>query len=357
MAWYGIEGHDRLVQQLERQLAGGRLRGSYMFVGPPGIGKARFARQLAQCLLCPHSPTDRLEACGQCPACQQVAALTHPDLEIVCRPPDKALVPVELLIGDREHRMREGLCHHLAMRPSQGPYRIGILDDADLLTVEAANCLLKTLEEPPPRSLVLLIASNELRQLPTICSRCQIVRFRPLPNELAGKVLVELGLCTDRHIAADLARLSHGSLQMACELAEAAAEDFAGQLWGMLAGRPIDWPELACHIQAIVEAAGKEAPARRQRLRQLIWLVAEFARQLMLHLATGQVPAVVRLGEPVCRAAAHWPGTEERAAEWLERSYEALRQVELFAHPLTLIEAWVEDLRRIDRGAMARPIA
>ena len=108
MAWQGIHGHDDVVQRFRQILAGGRLASSFLFIGPAGIGKRTFAQKLAQALLCETNSEERLNPCGTCPACQQVAATSHPDLEVVAKPKGKSFIPIELLIGDREHRMREG---------------------------------------------------------------------------------------------------------------------------------------------------------------------------------------------------------------------------------------------------------
>ena len=109
MSWHGIEGHDSIVARFREALARGRLASTFLFVGPAGIGKRTFALKLAQALLCQDRPASALDPCERCPACVQVAALTHPDLEIVGKPRDKSAIPVETFIGDREHRMQEGL--------------------------------------------------------------------------------------------------------------------------------------------------------------------------------------------------------------------------------------------------------
>ena len=131
-----------------------------------------------------------MDPCEYCPSCLQVAARTHPDLEIVSKPEDKSFLPLELFIGDKEHRMKEGLCHRIAMKPFQGGRKIAIIDDADFLNAEGANCLLKTLEEPPPQSVLILIGTSPAKQLPTIRSRCQLIRFRPLRTDQVEELLL-----------------------------------------------------------------------------------------------------------------------------------------------------------------------
>ena len=169
MSWQGILGHDAVAEQFRRALARGRLASSFLFVGPSGIGKRTFALKLAQALLCSRRPEAELAPCGECSSCIQLLAGTHPDLLQVARPKDKSFLPLELLIGDKEHRMRQGLCHDIALKPFMGGRRVAILNDADYLNAEGANSLLKTLEEPPPRSVLILIALAPAR--PSSCRR------------------------------------------------------------------------------------------------------------------------------------------------------------------------------------------
>src|SRR5262245_5025432 len=99
MAWKGILGHDAIVSKFERALGRGRLASTFLFVGPSGIGKRAFAEKVAQALLCPHSPPNRLDSCGTCDSCVQVAHRTHPDLHVVEKPADKSSIPLALFVG------------------------------------------------------------------------------------------------------------------------------------------------------------------------------------------------------------------------------------------------------------------
>jgi len=148
MAWQGIEGHDAVAARFAGAFDRGRIAGSYLFVGPPGVGKGSFALALARALVC-REPRPGLVACGECSSCVQALAGSHPDIDVVRKPEDRATIPLELLIGDAEHRMREGLCWRLLLRPAAGRRKVAVILDADHFSEEAANCLLKTLEEPP----------------------------------------------------------------------------------------------------------------------------------------------------------------------------------------------------------------
>src|SRR5690554_2856479 len=125
MSWQGIEGHDEVVEQFRRALARGRLASSFLFVGPPGIGKRMFALKLAQSLLCENAAEADLNPCGTCPACLQVIAGSHPDVDVVAKPAERSSIPIESFIGPKERRMREGLCHSIGLKPVSGRRRIG----------------------------------------------------------------------------------------------------------------------------------------------------------------------------------------------------------------------------------------
>src|SRR3954463_5281833 len=198
--WHGILGHDDVVDRFRRTLASGRLASTYLFVGPPGVGKRRFALELAHSLLCTGNDEASLEPCGQCESCRMFAEGSHPDLELIGLPADKSTLPIELFIGDREHRNQEGLCRRIALRPFFGRRKVAIIDDADHFGIASANCLLKTLEEPPPSALLILIGTSPSRQLPTIRSRSQIVRFQPLDVETVAKILLDIGAVADRDL-------------------------------------------------------------------------------------------------------------------------------------------------------------
>src|SRR6266851_1381893 len=182
----------------------------------------QFAQELAKALLCEAAKNtpDTLEACDQCESCLLVDALTHPDLFAVRRPEDKNEVPIEV--------MKE-LCRSFSFKTARGHGKVGILDDADDLNEESANCFLKTLEEPPPGALLILIGTSADRQLATIVSRCQVIHFRPLPEAIVADLLAAQHI-EDRAFIQRLARLSGGSMGLAQALAEPQLWEFRLQL-------------------------------------------------------------------------------------------------------------------------------
>ncbi len=347
MSWQGIEGHDDVVELFRRAIARGRLASTFLFVGPAGIGKRRFAERLAQTLLCPHADNEKLIACQHCDSCVQAAAESHPDLIRIAKPADKSTIPVSVFIGEGNRRMREGLCHDIAMKPFGGGRKVAIIDDADYLNEEGANCLLKTLEEPPPRSILILIGTSADRQLPTIRSRAQTIRFQPLAESIVAERLLHLGLATDESEARRLAGFSGGSLQRAMELTDDGLWEFRRELFRALSASRLANVPLAASLISFVEAAGKEASSRRNRARQAIAFAIEFYRQ-MLRVRAGQAPqGDDDLLTSLQRASKEWPGDEETATACIERSLEAHNHIERNAHQTTLLECWLDDLARI----------
>lgn len=282
MAWLGIEGHDTIVERFRRGLARGRLAGSYLFMGRAGVGKRTFAERFSQVLLCSEVPSEAMNPCGGCPACRQVLAGTHPDLERVSLPRDKKEIPVETLIGDRDHRSHEGFCHDLSMKPFMGGRKVGIIDDADCLNETGANCLLKTLEEPPPKSVLILIGTSADKQLPTIRSRCQVIRFQPLAADIIASLLVQNQVTTDPAEAQRLAQLSDGGLTRATHLAAEGLWEFRSDFLDCLAETPLDTIRVIRSVSNFVEQPSKSTTAeKRQKLSLAIQTAIEFYRHTL----------------------------------------------------------------------------
>ncbi len=283
-----------MVDRFRQALASGRLASTYLFVGPAGIGKRRFALELARALLCTEAADVVLEPCGRCESCRLFAAGNHPDLDVIGLPPDKSALPISLFIGDDQHRNQEGLCHRIALKPFFGGRKIAIVDDADHFSIPSANCLLKTLEEPPPGALLILIGTSPSRQLPTIRSRSQVVRFAPLDQDTVARVLLETGLGTDREQATRAAELSDGSIERALQMTDPALGDFRRQLLNELNAPVLESVRLARSVQAFVDEAGKEPAQRRNRLRIIIGFAVEHFRAEMRAFSDVAAESAVR---------------------------------------------------------------
>jgi DNA polymerase-3 subunit delta' len=246
--------------------------------------------------------------------------------------------------------MSEGLCHDISLKPFMGGRRIAIIDDADLLNEEGANCLLKTLEEPPPRSVLILIGTSANKQYTTIRSRSQIVRFDPLPNETVARLLIEHHLSDDPTMAQRLAGYSEGSVQQAVELADPALWTFRNDLLSRLVRPVFSGVRLAETTIAFVKEAGTDAPPRRARCRQIIAFVVEFYRQLLRAMSGATPTADTELQSLVDRALQAWPADEDRVAVCLNRCLEALGHIDRNANQNTMLECWLDDLAAISAG-------
>jgi DNA polymerase III subunit delta' len=253
-----------MVELFRRAMQRGRGAHAYLLIGPEGIGKRLFAQTVAQCLLCERTSDADLQACGQCPACRQVRAGTHPDLLSISCPEGKRELPISLMVGEREKRGKEGLCHELAMKPMSASRRIAIIDDAQTMNAEAANALLKTLEEPPPGSILFLLTPSVDAILPTIRSRCQPVVFSPLSDADVAALLVDQGWVSDRTEAIEIAAVSEGSLVRAHELLQPGLRELRQRLLRELRRphfEPIQLNEAV--LGAIDELASDPATQRR----------------------------------------------------------------------------------------------
>jgi DNA polymerase-3 subunit delta' len=174
-----IIGHQQITEQLQHTVASDRIAGAYLFVGPTGVGKETVARYFAQLIFCQQEARPPI-VCGECLACRKVNSGNHPDLQFIR--PEGSL----LKIG----QIRE-LQKQIIYEPLEANRKIYILTDVERMNAEAENCLLKTLEEPPASSVLILLTSNIRALLPTTRSRCQILQFHPMPTQKLTEILVE----------------------------------------------------------------------------------------------------------------------------------------------------------------------
>jgi DNA polymerase-3 subunit delta' len=283
-----ILGQARALTRIRRAWRSGRLPQAYCFAGPSGVGKRTTALALAQAVNCvaPGAEGGRAEdACGACAACRKIAAGLHPDV-VEVRPEGKTVIGID--------QIRE-VAGRASMRPYEGRAPVWILDPADLMQEPAANALLKTLEEPAGASLFVLVTTSPSALLPTILSRCQVVRFDALGEEHLREILARHGRRPEDAAAAALAG---GSAERALALdlteARAARDRLVAEVWTAL-GSPV----------ALLEQA--EGLARdRAGLETALTLLAAYTRDLAVAKVAG---ASAPLLNADCR-----PETARRAA-------------------------------------------
>ena len=325
-SWSDLIGNDHLPRWFGNAIQQGRLGGSFLFVGPQGVGKRSVANLLARTLLCDRKSSQEMEPCGGCEACVQVNAETHPDVIRVRKPNDKTVVPIDLLIGRPEVRMQEGFCRDVRLSPYCGKRKVAILEDADFLNEEGANCLLKTLEEPPIDAIIILIGTSEQKQLPTIRSRCRVIRFSPLSIEQATRLIRERHeVEADDSAIAQAVEVTAGDVTAALRLLDAEARQFRQALVDVLSDHDPDPFSVRRILNARVEEAGKDAPKKRAALRDVFGIAVQHFRKTMRDEAADSV-------------------VRDATLVRLDRSVRALRELDRMANLSTLVDCYASDI-------------
>jgi DNA polymerase-3 subunit delta' len=346
--WDDLRGHRPQVDMFRRAVQRGRTAHAYLFLGPAGIGKRLVARRIAQAHFCGRCDDVALEACGACAPCKQVLSGTHPDLLTVELPEGKRELPVEAFLGSREKRGKEGLLKELSLRPMSATRRIAIIDDADRMNEESANALLKTLEEPPPGSILILISPSSDALLPTIRSRCQPLLFSALGDDDVAELLVELDLERDAAAAAEIARLSEGSLDTARQLIEPGLRGLRETVAMALATQPLAAAEVAQQVLKAIEELGGGTGGQRSNASWLLRFAVDFLRQA-LSPGKSDVAAVGKFRR------AHPPESvvaADRVAAALDRCLAAEDQIQQSMPVPLCLEALFHDVGRLLRGSL-----
>jgi len=199
-----VVGHEWAVELLERSRANGRVAHAYLLIGLPQIGKTTLALNFAQALHC----LGEDKPCGQCRSCLKIAHGNHPDVRVI-----------EAVNGTIKIDQIRSMQREVTLSPHEGHWKVYVIRQIERATTEAANCLLKTLEEPPDQVILMLTASDMDQLLPTIISRCQVLNLRP-PSVLLVQKVLEGRWGVDPERAKLLARLSGGRLGWAVRASE-----------------------------------------------------------------------------------------------------------------------------------------
>jgi DNA polymerase III subunit delta' len=313
--------HESACDKLTAAVACQRLSHGLLLQGPAGVGKERFAAALAAALFCT-SRGERLAACGECAECLLSKAGTHPDLHWLRIPDDRKSIGVD--------QVREA-CEQLAMTSMRRGYRVAVIAPAEKMTPQAQNALLKTLEEPAPRTVLVLVTARPSALLPTLRSRCQRIELARPGNALALRWLTAtLGSVP----APRLLAVAGGSPLKALALAPhfAGLEEQMAELLDAFMDRRIEVTRAAADMQ------GDGLPTR------LDWLEAWLAAAIQA--ATGVVnenPLTFRTGSHLQRAAAELNIT--KAFQVLDRLREARSLLETSVSAPLVVESLLLELR------------
>ena len=180
---WGLLGHEWAVDMLKQHITHDSVRHAYLFSGPPGLGRRTLALRLAQALNCPQ-PLAPGQPCGTCKTCQQIERMQYADLAVIQAEKEGGTLKVEQIRAIRQS---------LVLKPYQGRYRVALFLRFQEANANAANALLKTLEEAPAYVVLILTADTPEQLLPTILSRCEVMRLRPLPVETVEGYLMKNG--------------------------------------------------------------------------------------------------------------------------------------------------------------------
>jgi DNA polymerase-3 subunit delta' len=285
-----VLGQEKAKELLRRAAAGGRLAHAYLLRGPAGVGKKTLARAFGNYLNC-LTPAPDGDACSHCASCRKLASGNHPDRLLI--EPDGAAIKIG--------QIRE-LKRALTFPPLEATYRIVILTEVQSMRREAANSLLKLLEEPPAGNLLLLTGDTAGEILPTILSRCQQIPLTPLPLDLVARELHGDGMAPDT--AATLAGMADGSLGRARTLAARELLELRREVvTGLLETMPRR-PETA---ETVFNLAERSA-ALSELLPEFLGLLRLWFRDL-LFCRNGQSQRVINrdLQELLDRGIRRWP--------------------------------------------------
>ena len=327
MPFSELIAQDRAVSSLRSALRRGALHHAYLFGGPEGVGKATAARLLAQAANC-EGPAPaggrRDDPCGACAPCRKIARGVHPDVLVLREEramakaglwdPKGGRAPSKDIVVDQ---VRDVVDRRLAMKRFEGRRRFVILDPADAMNPQAQNALLKTLEEPPQETTLVLVASSPDALLPTIRSRCLRVPFAPLPAAAVAARLEAGGRpASEARLAA---ALSGGSLARALALD---AETLEAERDAVLAAAALDPADAGAWL-----AFARDHGEDREAAAELCALLAVWLRDVLAAQAGASELALGDLAEATRRTAAAVPPAEVlRRREEVQKTAAALRQ-------------------------------
>ena len=271
---WNLIGNEWAVDMLKKHIVHGTTRHAYLFAGPPGVGRRTLALRFAQALNC-QTPSAPGIPCGECRDCKQIGAMQHPDLTVVQADAEGGTMKVDQIRDARRL---------LTLKPYAANYRVALFLRFHEANDSAANALLKTLEEAPSYAVLILTADNPEQLLPTIVSRCEVLRLRPLAVDEMRQALEEKGFEANHsrliaHISGGRFGYARGLLESESLLAE--REERLNELQDLISASRVEKFSYA-------DKLSRDKDAMRQTI--LTWL--SYWRDIMLRTAQSTAPLV-----------------------------------------------------------------
>jgi len=331
---------QRHAQALLRgALRSGRVSHAYLFVGPSGVGRLTAARAFAQALLCAEGGDD---ACGRCPACRKVVAGAHPDLRVISAGRSETGAERRAVGIDQIRDLKR----EAAYGPYEGSRKVFVVEDAEAMRAEAANSLLKIVEEPPQGIVIILISESTTALLPTLVSRSQFVRFSFVSAPEIARALTErAGVPPDR--AAFLAAISGGRVGVALAAAAAGEAPFDRRAEVLRTLELVERGDAVQRLDAAEAVAKQKDEIERWLDVALLWV-----RDVVVWQEAGEAAQLANLdarAEVVAWAARTSPAALRRTAAAIEEAKTNLRRN---LNPRLVLETL---FARMDLGAPATP--
>jgi DNA polymerase-3 subunit delta' len=331
-------GQPEALSLIKHSLQTSSLAHAYLLVGAPHIGKMTLALDLACTLNC----DGKESPCGECQPCRRIIEGKHADTSIISlnsvRDSGDTKARVEIGIDD----IRE-LQRNASLPPFEGRYKIFVIDGAEYLSIEAANCLLKTIEEPPPQVIILMLTADESKLLPTVVSRCQRLELKPMPTREIEKILTKsYGVNPDK--ASLLSRLSQGCLGWATTVAS--DDSYLSQrdqkLSEMISLLTAGWQERFSYAAKL----GSERKSAEDTIR--LWLF--WWRDVML-IKCGCKHSIINIDYiPVLEQWNELLSLSE-IRDFIDRLQKSLNQIALNANLRLIFEILMLDIPRKERAA------
>jgi len=268
MSFYDIYGHEKKIEALRKALTQKRIGHAYLFSGIAAVGKKTLALKFAKALNCEKEDTLH-DSCGECSSCRKIQRGNHPDIFSVKA--DGQFIRIDAIREIQEQ---------MKCKPLEAKQRVFIIDEADKMNDQAANALLKILEEPSLSNILILITSRPFSMPPTIISRCQHIRFNPLRFDTVAKFLIDR-MDMDNQKALLLASLSGGSVGRAMELNNDDIVTFRSELMELLSTTRRDDPFSLINFASFLGQGKKE-------IKEGLNILNTFFRDVLIYKETGK---------------------------------------------------------------------